>query len=203
MCVFLLRVSVSVAAKSAAAAAAAAGVDVPMVVVALVFSLRSRARFVSNLSKEGLFFFFSERSFPALSLVVPVHYLVAPSSRFPLHNHHRLVPAAATPANLLSLRAELAEVELQIDAEEDLFVRKGVAIKYLRRCASTLLFKNIPHLFSSSLGVSATSITLHSHHYRFRCPVTQRVQDHAAGVVVLVRLQVDGWKRSGGELTEL
>ncbi|CAN0339112.1 unnamed protein product [Pylaiella littoralis] len=39
----------------------------------------------------------------------------------------------ATPANLLALRADLAEVALQIDAEEDLFVRKGVAIKYLRR----------------------------------------------------------------------
>lgn len=40
---------------------------------------------------------------------------------------------AATPANLLALRADLAEVALQIDAEEDLFVRKGVAIKYLRK----------------------------------------------------------------------
>ncbi|CAN0345482.1 unnamed protein product [Ectocarpus sp. 12 AP-2014] len=39
----------------------------------------------------------------------------------------------ATPANLLALRADLAEVALQIDAEEDLFVRKGVAIKYLRK----------------------------------------------------------------------
>lgn len=33
----------------------------------------------------------------------------------------------------MALRADLAEVALQIDAEEDLFVRKGVAIKYLRR----------------------------------------------------------------------
>ncbi|CAN0281758.1 unnamed protein product [Laminaria digitata] len=39
----------------------------------------------------------------------------------------------ATPSNLLALRADLAEVSLQIDAEEDLFVRKGVAIKYLRK----------------------------------------------------------------------
>ncbi|CAM9522789.1 unnamed protein product [Sphacelaria rigidula] len=39
----------------------------------------------------------------------------------------------ATPANLLVLRNDLAEVALQIDAEEDLFVRKGVAIKYLRK----------------------------------------------------------------------
>lgn len=31
------------------------------------------------------------------------------------------------------LRNDLAEVALQIDAEEDLFVRKGVAIKYLRK----------------------------------------------------------------------
>ena len=40
---------------------------------------------------------------------------------------------SATPSNLLALRADLAEVSLQIDAEEDLFVRKGVAIKYLRK----------------------------------------------------------------------
>lgn len=40
---------------------------------------------------------------------------------------------AATPANLMVLRMDLAEVALQIDAEEDLFVRKGVAIKYLRK----------------------------------------------------------------------
>ncbi len=44
---------------------------------------------------------------------------------------------AATPANLLSLRNELAEVALQIDAEDDLFVRKGVAINYLRRALKT------------------------------------------------------------------
>lgn len=41
--------------------------------------------------------------------------------------------ATATPANLMALRKDLAEVALQIDAEEDLFVRKGVAIKYLRK----------------------------------------------------------------------
>lgn len=33
----------------------------------------------------------------------------------------------------MALREDLAEVALQIDAEEDLFVRKGVAIKYLRK----------------------------------------------------------------------
>lgn len=43
------------------------------------------------------------------------------------------IPCAATPVNLMALRADLAEVSLQIDAEEELFVRKGVAIKYLRK----------------------------------------------------------------------
>lgn len=33
----------------------------------------------------------------------------------------------------MAIRKDLAEVALQIDAEEDLFVRKGVAIKYLRK----------------------------------------------------------------------
>lgn len=33
----------------------------------------------------------------------------------------------------MALRKDLADVALQIDAEEDLFVRKGVAIKYLRK----------------------------------------------------------------------
>ncbi|CAM9889777.1 unnamed protein product, partial [Discosporangium mesarthrocarpum] len=38
----------------------------------------------------------------------------------------------ATPANLRSMKEVLMDVEEQLDAEENLFVRKGVAIKHLR-----------------------------------------------------------------------
>lgn len=76
---------------------------------------------------------FCSRSFVVCVCVCVPNFLHPSKSKFDSNVNVPFPCLAATPSNLMVLRNDLAEVALQIDAEEDLFVRKGVAIKYLRK----------------------------------------------------------------------